>query len=831
MDLVYKVNWPQRSNPMLPGHCDIIMCAWSSSNLLAFTVEKQVNGFLKQYVCVLNPNQPWDVFKTHYKGGEITCIQWDHTGTKFLTGDSHGLCCLWTMPNSLINMWTAKSKLSIDLKGEEIIAVGWLHHGIRVLFNIERLEAPYTSEKFDRMKFRPSVMQYGGKPMDGYILVTGTGLVTVRLLKSETEIIKGEANLNISTHQQIANITFTSQGKILILTSDGNIDHLIQFHEISVMYDSEDGKLNIEVESLPGLPTRSGKEDISSYTHISHVNFFPRENEDKIQVVVCLSGPSGSKFVNWLLRKDVTQLHRMFQSMTASAIPKLDELRSWQFVTQSADLPRVTSFSIPTITITTSSAKSKLGENNKFYSGCCIAVALADNTIQILHSILLNPLVVKHLPETTTTNVTSPGKRAKTTQPSCVRSVTFSAMSCALVTIDNLGSLSLYKVPPWLNSTRNSDSEQAMKQIVHLLIYCLLTGQEWWDVLLHVQPHVVDPLISQLTSGVAQQPAYLQQVLQSRLHAMKITIYHLSGSPASMDCHLILLFDAISLVFRSLLRPHQQVTTENTDPAIRLKAVSCSSLESNIDKLLLNVDTDPQTLQSMQQLIQWVADVTLYLLASAPITLFQKQTNRPGASLYRNRPWLSILREMLVIIRVWGLLKSACSPIFTLLDTKLDVLAHAYKLVTSLWQTSGDMKEPDPAAMNECSLLSCQLVIPPLEVIPPPNGILNHIRSYRGEAKFVFGEPQADMHLTSSRQQTMDYVNNSASSGKIDALRRVFLGKTPNQDLKECTRCGITTMYNSMPRTTLKVWDQRFIKSCLCGGHWRLVTSSAGFIP
>ena len=41
-------------------------------------------------------------------------------------------------------------------------------------------------------------------------------------------------------------------------------------------------------------------------------------------------------------------------------------------------------------------------------------------------------------------------------------------------------------------------------------------------------------------------------------------------------------------------------------------------MEKDVDKMVHNLDADPQTLQSMQQLIQWVADVVLYILASVP---------------------------------------------------------------------------------------------------------------------------------------------------------------------------------------------------------------------
>jgi len=33
------------------------------------------------------------------------------------------------MPNSVTNVWSATSKQKVDLEGEEILAVGWLHNG------------------------------------------------------------------------------------------------------------------------------------------------------------------------------------------------------------------------------------------------------------------------------------------------------------------------------------------------------------------------------------------------------------------------------------------------------------------------------------------------------------------------------------------------------------------------------------------------------------------------------------------------------------------------------------------------------------------------------
>uniref|UniRef100_H2YR58 Mediator of RNA polymerase II transcription subunit 16 central helical bridge domain-containing protein n=1 Tax=Ciona savignyi TaxID=51511 RepID=H2YR58_CIOSA len=194
-------------------------------------------------------------------------------------------------------------------------------------------------------------------------------------------------------------------------------------------------------------------------------------------------------------------------------------------------------------------------------------------------------------------------------------------------------------------------------------------------------------------------------------------------------------------------------------------------METNIDQLVQNVDTDPQTLQSMQQLIQWVADVALYLIASLPM---HKQTNRPATSLYWDREWLSMLREMLVVIRVWGLLKSACSPVFNVLDSKMDVLSHMFKLISQLWMANSDehrMNDLPMSLKSECSMLPFHVVIPPLEPIPPPNSAISQLMNSNAPCSFTFGEAPQDNYVISARQQSMMHVAIPGSSGKIDSLR------------------------------------------------------------
>lgn len=104
---------------------------------------------------------------------------------------------------------------------------------------------------------------------------------------------------------------------------------------------------------------------------------------------------------------------------------------------------------------------------------------------------------------------------------------------------------------------------------------------------------------------------------------------------------------------------------------------------------------EPSTLQSLQQLIQWIADLALNLLVKLP-------DSRPIAGkpydLLRDVKALNVLREMLVLVRIWGLLRPACLPVFTKSDVGLDVLALLFRLLSRLVQ---NVNEPDEALIGK----------------------------------------------------------------------------------------------------------------------------------
>lgn len=52
----------------------------------------------------------------------------------------------------------------------------------------------------------------------------------------------------------------------------------------------------------------------------------------------------------------------------------------------------------------------------------------------------------------------------------------------------------------------------ALRHLLFLLEYCMVTGYDWWDILLHVQPGMVQSLVEKLHEEYTRQNAALQQV-------------------------------------------------------------------------------------------------------------------------------------------------------------------------------------------------------------------------------------------------------------------------------------------------------------------------------
>lgn len=308
----------------------------------------------------------------------------------------------------------------------------------------------------------------------------------------------------------------------------------------------------------------------------------------------------------------------------------------------------------------------------------------------------------------------------------------------------------------------------------------------------------------------------LPQVLATRILAVKASLCKLSTATAARACDFYakLLLIAISSTLKSLLRPHV-LNTPDKSPGDRLTEIcakntdtgesggtggTCASLServaassSDIDKVMINLKTeefvlDGPPLQSLQQLIQWVGDFVLYLLANLPNQVRQSRVQgvqnlhlrlkaesgeeapgsvldfrgsdapvssqgsmvRPGFGFMRDGASLGMLREMLVMIRIWGLLKPGCLPTFTAMSDNQDSMQLLFRLLTKLWlcckaaapapapaqrarslpgfshaaREDGPPQDPDESLIDECCLLPSQLLVPSMDWLPVNDGII-----------------------------------------------------------------------------------------------------------
>ena len=122
------------------------------------------------------------------------------------------------------------------------------------------------------------------------------------------------------------------------------------------------------------------------------------------------------------------------------------------------------------------------------------------------------------------------------------------------------------------------------------------------------------------------------------------------------------------------------------------------------------------TLQSMQSLIQWVADLSVYLVTLLPSTAPGGTGGGlyAGAALLRNPGVLATLRELLVVARVWGLISNECLPTFSSTVSGYDVLPQLFRLITRIWlvaRESSTGHDFDESLIDECFLFSAQVCI------------------------------------------------------------------------------------------------------------------------
>nr|CAH7760450.1 unnamed protein product [Callosobruchus chinensis] len=820
-----------------------VLCSVSSTNVVAFCTESNIEEcnslFWSSNVYVADLNTPWQVHKILANSSPVTVLQWDYTGELLLVGDESGSAKIYKTKEYLWNEWILV--LQTNLQGEHILAAAFFHSGKRICLNLEKKENTSYIEKFQHVKFACSVKQFGNRPASGALLLTTTGMLAAVLLPqptSQAPMIMATESLGPSRiFVKTADICYGKNGHFLLAVSSGDPSMPIQCYKVSVKKEEE--KCIIKSQSLLSFflveaPKEASMDQVVKEKNctVSHIKWIMREDADSL--VVTASSKKMSCLQVWELREKALPVHK---ALGNSDTPQFFNTVLWQYQCHFQYNSQVTSL-----------ATNKLSLLNSVSSGY-VVVTFADNSIHCLFRDTLKPIVYTTL-STMPRYVDEPNAKYQKISTT-ISSIDMSWLGNVLVCVDSDDSLHLFKLPPQMDSS----GPLSVPYCTTILEYSLISGFDWLDLLLVLRPNMLDAICDRFTESFNRQPAAVQQFYYFQFLCIKTSLYRLSfqGQLRANDLTHFMMLHSISTAFKSLLRPSEMNSHEKS-PADSLANV-ISEGQCDVDKALMHLEAkeftvETATLQSLQQLIQWVADLALELLARLPDA--PRSPAGAGASataaskvydLLRDVKALNMLREMLVLIRIWGLLRPACLPVFIKSDASLDVLPLIFRLLSRLVQ---NVSEPDDALIDECCLLPSQVQIQFLQ--PPANRtVLGSPQLFQQILPLQLefnSEPECLTNPSAAGDQPPGSVGSYTTGGTgiagyglgagtagggcwagggggqvaqtVDQIRHLYLGRTPRA-VKTCTRCGGAAGAGSTgARATaaIKAWDMRWARRC-----------------
>ncbi|XP_063237513.1 mediator of RNA polymerase II transcription subunit 16 isoform X2 [Bacillus rossius redtenbacheri] len=807
MDLVYSVTRKYTSTSVKSlqnyeclheGHT---LCCVSSKNIVAFTTKTELDDITGKswgsHVYVADLNTPWWTHKVVSSRAEVTALEWDLHGDKLLVADLAGSVQLWTLGDHALNDWTCLG--TATFAGEHILGAAFFHNGKKVSLVAEKKDSPLYSDKFGQARFLPSARHWGGQATEGCLVVSTTGLVgAVVVCRQATGapqlLTTTESLANTRGRVTAVDVCHGKNGHFLVAVSSGSASLPVQCFRVSV--GQAEDKCSVVSQALPSFFLQPRPSKDSQCRHVVQLKFVVREDADSL--VVAANGDAGCRVEIWELREKAVQIHKMFQPKTHPAPAEPFKVVVWQ---------QQSHFSAPSpvVCVTTSKLSLTTATPPPFY----VMVALGDGSIHCLYRDLLKQIASTSLNLSWRHEEAGGGKQQRLSPR--ISHLDMSWLGCVLLAADTLGQLYLYRLLPVAEPVCVVGGPMTVPYACTLLEYCLLTNFDWWDLLVSLRPSMMDTVCERFTESFNRQPPAVQHFYYVQFLNIKTSLYRLTmyGQTKAADLTSLLMLRSVATAFETLLRP-SDLSSHDKSPAESLAAVMTES-HTDVDKVLLHLEAkeftvEPSTLQSLQQLIQWVADLAMNLLARLPE---QRQ-----CELLRDHKALNTLRELLVIVRVWGLLRQSCLPVFVRSSESLDVLALLFKLLSRLVQS----QEPDDNLLDDCCLLPSQVLIPQLRspckvvaVASPPLFFLAL------PVQLQFGvEPDClgfvpDLSPVEGTMQP---------DQKIDGIRHIYLGKQPPL-YKQCCRCSEKAQVHCTSRlAAVRAWDQRWIRACHCGGLW-----------
>lgn len=457
----------------------------------------------------------------------------------------------------------------------------------------------------------------------------------------------------------------------------------------------------------------------------------------------------------------------------------------------------------------------------------------------------------KNIKSTCGSRMNSNGKQS----PVNITDIQITCNQSVFIAIDTLSQLHAVKLPPLITCQDRKDQENYLQ---YLFEYCLVTGNDWWDALVCTRYDSIESVCDKFNDAYERQPKHIQRKYFNRQLMIRASLYRCLNTPPSLckssDCHTMIMLNSIASTLKSMLRSQDQdspaehlsnfLIQQGTQPTF----FNCNNVISNINEREFYVEIN--LIQCFQPLSQWITDLAIFLVVSLPQRIIKRGENAqnensakyrtfiPGAGLAQSKEALEIIRELLIIIKIWGLQNEASLPTVHKLNDQIDVIANLFRLISIIYTTSGN--EPDDILVDECKQFSNSISIPQFVFELSATGVaspllhknqpsaLNHQQQHQQDVDRslivmeFFKEPsEPELVGLSSVEGSINMNGNR----KIDVVRNISLGAHPVANLRHCTRCKSVSLIKPSFNTS-RSWEHRWINSCVCGGSWAQSDSS-----
>lgn len=226
-------------------------------------------------------------------------------------------------------------------------------------------------------------------------------------------------------------------------------------------------------------------------------------------------------------------------------------------------------------------------------------------------------------------------------------------------------------------------------------------------------------------------------------------------------------------------------------------------------------------MQFLKFLIQWIVDFCLYLLVF--IFLYQLYFSFFGFFFLSDSFLLRILRELLVIIRIWSIFFFFVVFIFIII-LNVDCLVYLYKVFIKVWLCCKDgLKfEYDEILLDECCVFFSKFLV----------SVMNQSFRFYSFGYIVFGQfffvnfvwGEYFEYLYSQKKFKLMYVLDVLIENQqyYDIIRQIYLGVYLFENVRQCCRCGGFSLLISVIKLfIMKVWEKRWQRYCFCVAYWK----------